>query len=187
MVFRLGFFALILAISSCSLQPVTPAPDLSPMDIAAQYRLGAGDQVRITVFNQTNLSGEFTLDNAGFIAMPLLGPIASLDKTPRELEQTLVNALTQGGYLVNPSVVVQVSQFRPYYILGEVSQPGVYPYTARLTVRNAVAAAHGFTYRANTRRVFIQRAGEHVERLYELTPAMLVLPGDTLRIPDRWF
>ena len=184
---RLAIILLIFTLVGCSTETLYRAPDVSAETLAAQYKLGAGDQVRVTVFNQNNLSGEFAIDGAGVIAIPLLGPIKAGGHTLRELELAITTALTQGGYLVKPSVAVQVIQFRPYYILGEVSQPGAYPYTASLTVRNAVAAARGYTYRANTRRVYIQRGGEQIERLYELTPSTAVLPGDTVRIPERLF
>lgn len=176
-----------LLCAACSTEQLWRAPEISVADIALQYKLGAGDQVRVTVFNQANLSGDFAVDGSGSIAMPLLGPITAGGTTARELEQSIADALTRGGYLVNPSVVVQVTQYRPYFILGEVSSPGSYPYTSSLTVRNAVAAARGYTYRANTKRVYIQRAGEKIERLYELTPSTAVLPGDTVRIPERLF
>jgi polysaccharide export outer membrane protein len=173
---------------ACSSAPVAPeTPKLSPSDFASQYRLGASDQIRITVFNQPNLSGEFVVDGTGFIALPLSGPIKAGDKTVREIEKLVAETLNRGGFLVNPSVAVQVIQYRPYYILGEVAQPGAYPYTTGLTVRNAVAAARGFTYRANTRRVYIQSAGDSKEELYELTPGTMVWPGDTIRIPERLF
>ena len=178
----------LLVLAACSSAPIAPdGPRLSPSDFAAQYRFGASDQIRITVFNQPNLSGEFTVDGTGFIALPLSGPVKAGDATARELEKAVADILTRGAFLVNPSVAVQVIQYRPYYILGEVAQPGSYPYTTSLTVRNAVAAARGFTYRANTRRVFIQRAGESNEKLYELTPSTMVMPGDTIRIPERLF
>jgi polysaccharide export outer membrane protein len=167
-------------------QPVSVAPDTSSPQ-AAEYRLGPGDQIRITVFNMPELSGEFIVDGGGFIALPLVGPVESGDKTAREVEQRIAAELTRGGYLVDPRVAVQVTQFRPYYILGEVGSSGAYPYTPGLTVRNAVAAAGGFTYRANTRRVYIQRAGDSYERLYELKPSTAVMPGDTIRIPERFF
>jgi polysaccharide export outer membrane protein len=184
----LALIALVLGLSACgAMRPVSPASEISPADIAAQYRLGPGDQVRISVFDQPNVSGEFAVDGAGVIAFPLLGLVEGGGKTAGELAQLIADGLTENGYLVNPQVVVQVSQFRPYYIFGEVGEPGAYPYTTGLTVRNAVAAARGFTYRANTRRVYIQRAGENEERLYELTPATAVRPGDTIRIPERFF
>jgi polysaccharide export outer membrane protein len=119
--------------------------------------------------------------------MPLLGSIEGGNKTARELELLIADSLTRGGYLVDPRVAVQIIQFRPYFILGEVGAPGAYPYMTGLTIRMAVATAKGFTYRANTRRVYIQRAGESVERFYELTPTTAVLPGDTIRIVERFF
>jgi polysaccharide export outer membrane protein len=149
--------------------------------------LGPGDQLRVNVFNQANLSGDFVVDGSGFIAMPLLGPLEAGNKTPRQLEQSIADELMRGGYLVDPRISIQVVQFRPYYILGEVASPGAYPYSTGLTVRNAVAAAKGFTYRANTRRVYIQHAGDKQELLYELTPATPIRPGDTIRIPERHF
>jgi protein involved in polysaccharide export with SLBB domain len=174
--------------SGCnSTKYLSAPPTLSESEIAAQYKLGSGDQVRITVFNQTNLSGDYLVDGAGFISLPLIGPIKAGGKTSGDLTKFIAAELVRGGFLVNPSVAVQVSVFRPYYILGEVTQPGSYPYSSSLTVRKAVAAAHGFTYRANTKRVFIQRAGEDDEYLYELTPSLVVLPGDTIRIPERMF
>lgn len=91
------------------------------------------------------------------------------------------------GYLNQPRVTAQVLTYRPIYILGEVNRPGEYPYLPDLTVLNAVATAQGFTYRANTRRVFVRRAGSHVEEAQPLTPDARVSPGDTLRIGERYF
>ena len=184
---RLAICFLLAALTACAATPTSSHRDISKDRLISQYRLGPGDQIRLTVFNQTNLSGDFTVDGSGFIAVPLLGPVSAGEKTARELETLIAGALTKSGYLVNPSVAVQITQFRPYYILGEVAQPGSYPYTVGLTVRNAVATARGYTYRANTKRVFIQGAGDAKEQLYELSPSTPVLPGDTIRIPERLF
>lgn len=186
--YRFGLVLLLTALAACAATtPVRSSREVSRDKLAAQYRLGPGDQVRVTVFNQLNLSGDFTVDGSGFIAMPLLGPVNGGDKTARELETLIAASLSKGGYLVNPSVAVQITQFRPYYILGEVAQPGAYPYTVGLTVRNAVATARGYTYRANIKKVYIQGAGDAQEQLYELTPSTAVMPGDTIRIPERLF
>ena len=91
------------------------------------------------------------------------------------------------AYIRRPIVSVEVANYRPFYILGEVANPGTYPYSARLTVQNAVATAGGFSYRANRRRVYIRHAGQTAERLYELTSNTPVLPGDTVRVPERLF
>ena len=185
---QLALLSLTLALVACtSLQSTAPGPEMSAADIAAQYRLGPGDRIRLTVFNQPNLSNEFSVDGGGYIALPLIGPLKAGDQTARELEQAITQELVNRNFLKKPSVAVQIIEFRPYYILGEVGSPGSYPYTLNLTVRKAVAAARGFTYRANTRRVYIQRVGENKEHLYELTPGTAVLPGDTIRIPERLF
>ena len=180
----LALSAVMLALSACGYSRPLESAAAKP---AGPYRLASGEQVRITIFNQSNLSGEFPIDGAGYIAFPLVGLIEAGNKTPNELAKLLADELTQRGYLVNPSIAVQVTQFRPYYILGEVGAPGSYPYSLDMTGMKAVAAARGFTYRANTKRVYVQRAGESEEHLYELTPAMTVQPGDTIRIPERFF
>jgi protein involved in polysaccharide export with SLBB domain len=183
--FLAGLIALCLGLSSCF--PRETLYSAAPFEDGAEYVLGPGDELRVDVFNQPNLSGEFPIDSAGSIALPLVGQVAANNQTTRALELSIAEALTRGGFLVNPSVTVQVIQFRPYYILGEVGAPGAYAYSSGLTVRMAVASAKGFTYRANTRRVYIQRSGQNEERLFELTPTTTVRPGDIIRIPERFF
>lgn len=150
------------------------------------YRLGAGDEMRIVVFGQDQLSGEFVVDGSGAVSLPLVGEIPASGQTLREFERTVEDRL-RGDYLVDPRVSVQVITFRPYYILGEVNRPGQYPFADALTVLNAIATAGGFTYRADTGRVMIKRAGEDVEHAVRLTPGTRVYPGDTVRIPERFF
>ena len=178
--------ALSLALCGCQ-SPARPGPEISLADIANNYRLGPGDHIRLTVFNQPSLSSDFTVDGAGYVSLPLIGPQKAAEKTTTQLQQSVADELVQRNLLVNPSVAIQVLDFRPYYILGEINSPGSYPYIVNLTVTKAVAAAKGFTYRANTHRVYIQRSGENNEVLYELTPGTVVLPGDTIRIPERLF
>ena len=116
-------------------------------------------------------------------AAQVVGAAAGL--TLAEFSAQLQTAL--GAYIRNPNVSAEVVNYRPFFILGEVQRPGTYPYSASLTVLNAVATAGGFTYRANQNRVFIRHANENVERSYPLTVATPVLPGDTVRIGERLF
>jgi polysaccharide export outer membrane protein len=161
------------------------APATDDMAAPVEYRLGAGDQIRITVFNEPDLTGPFTVGAQGMIAYPLVGSIRAGGLTVPEFTAALQAALST--YVRNPSVAVEITNYRPFFILGEVQRPGTYPYSANLTVPNAVATAGGFTYRANRSRVFIRRANENVERSYPLTVATPVLPGDTVRIGERIF
>jgi polysaccharide export outer membrane protein len=161
------------------------APATSEMVEPVEYRLGPGDQIRVSVFNEQELTGPYTVGAQGTIAYPLVGTIRASGLTVPEFTSALQTALAT--YVRNPSVSVEVTNYRPFFILGEVQRPGTYPYSASLTVPNAVATAGGFTYRANRSRVFIRHAHENVERSYPLTVATPVLPGDTVRIGERLF
>jgi polysaccharide export outer membrane protein len=156
------------------------------VDLATEYRLGPGDRLRIAVFGETDLTGEFVVNSLGEISYPLIGSVAAQGKTIPEFSESLAARL-RDGFVRNPLITVEVLNYRPYYILGEVSTPGTYPYIGGLTVVNAVATAGGFTYRANTRQVFIRHAGDDNEAPVVLTSDTLVQPGDTIRIPERRF
>lgn len=151
------------------------------------YRLGAGDKVRIIVFGESDLTGEFDVPGGmGTISFPLIGNVQAGGLTVGQLQAELEVKL-RDGYLRDPHVSIEILNYRPFYILGEVTKPGEYPYTSRLTVLNAVATANGFTYRADTRHVFIKHVNELGEHEYPLTSATSVSPGDTIRIRERFF
>lgn len=150
------------------------------------YTLGSSDKLRVTVFGHPDLSGEFEVDGTGAISLPLIGQVKAVGLSTAQLEETIAAALAN-GYILNPRVSAEVINYRPFYILGEVGNPGTYPFTSGLTVQNAVAAAGGFTYRANKKTVFIKSIDSDREVAYELTPATVVKPGDTIRIGERIF
>jgi polysaccharide export outer membrane protein len=150
------------------------------------YRLGPGDKLRVITFGEESLTGEFFVGGTGHVSLPLIGEVDAAGKTIRQF-QTAVETALKDGYIKEPRVSVEVLNYRPFYILGEVMKPGEYPYTNNLTVLNAVATASGFTYRADTKKVYIKRASEPQERQYPLTTTTPVAPGDTIRIGERFF
>jgi protein involved in polysaccharide export with SLBB domain len=151
------------------------------------YRLGAGDKLRISVFGEDTLSGEFLVPGGGgTIAFPLIGDVQASGLTVNQLQAEIEGKL-RPDYLKDPHVSIEVLNYRPFYILGEVMKPGEYPYTNGLTVLNAVATANGFTYRADTRKVYIKRASEPGELESKLNAMTTVQPGDTIRIGERFF
>src|SRR5262244_4453879 len=173
-------------LSSCA------GPDnLPPIEQAAQtgdYRLDSGDQLRITVFNQDQLTGLYSVDPAGDISMPLIGQVPARGLTPGDLEKSLVKRLSQDqNILVNPSINVQIQTYRPFYILGEVKAPGQYPWMHESTVLSAVAVAGGFTYRARQDYVSITRKNgdQVVERRGDRSS--LIQPGDVVYVYERYF
>ena len=165
--------------------PAQPAgqPAAAPQSASDDgYVLGINDRVRVLVFGEASLSGEFLVDSTGRLAMPFIGEIMAAGLTRRALEEMLEKKLSQEEILLDPRVSVDLLNFRPYYILGEVTKPGEYPYTTGLNVFNAVATAGGFTTLANQTRVMIKRQGEETEKEYSLLSPVVVQPGDTLRI-----
>ncbi|MHB8286432.1 MAG: polysaccharide biosynthesis/export family protein, partial [Caulobacteraceae bacterium] len=171
--------------------PASVAPT-GPADVGAtsansyDYVLGPGDKLRITVFGEENLSGEFTVAGNGHVSFPLIGDVQAAGQTVRALQFQIIQAL-KDGYLKDPRVSAEVLTFRPYFLYGEVSKPGEYPYADGITVLNAVATAGGFTYRANQKFVFIKRPGEVKEQRVLLTPELQLAPGETVRIVERFF
>lgn len=163
----------------------TTTPELSKPDPTLDYRLGSGDKLRVMVFGEDDLSGEFDVTGAGKVSLPLIGQVQAAGKTLDEFEGEIRDKLKQ-GYLTNPKVSVEVLNYRPFYIIGEVDKPGQYPYTNGMNVLNAVAVAGGFTYRAEQDEVYITRDGEK-EKAYATDQAVKVLPGDIVRIPERFF
>ena len=150
------------------------------------YRLGSGDRIVVTVFGHEDLSGEFELDGEGRIALPLVGEVQLGERRLREAEALIASRLTP-DYLVNPRVSIQVANYRPFYILGEVKQPGSYAYVNGLSVVQAVAIAGGYTYRARQSRVSIQRARDPERQQQPAGPDTVVLPGDIVNVPERYF
>ena len=180
----LGIGPLVAACSSSSLpacEAVAPA-EANPADVAG-YTLGPGEQVRITVFRQEQLSGEFRIDGSGALSLPLVGDVQATGLTTRELEARIADQLKSDGYLVNPRVSAEVLIFRPFYILGEVNNPGQYEYTNGMTVTNAVALAGGYTYRADSDDIEIRRTDCAVSA----DQTTKVLPGEVVFVPERFF
>ena len=151
-----------------------------------EYTLGPGDKVRVIVYMEPDLSGEFAVDPKGDISFPLLGDIRAAGKTAQELRAHVTERLSE-GYLNDARVAAEVVAYRPYYIMGEITTPGEYPYGAEMSVIKAVAAAGGFTYRAKKSTVYIKRVNSAQEEKFRLTPQLMVYPGDIVRVGERFF
>ena len=152
---------------------------------ALEYRLGTGDKVRLTIYNEPDLSGEFELDGTGRISLALLGKVKAGGLTVPKFEKTVQEKFR--AYLKNPRLSVEVVNYRPFYIHGEVRSSGEYPYSNGLTVKNAIAKAGGYSYRAVTRYVLIRRANESGAKKYSLSDNVHILPGDNIFVPERIF
>jgi polysaccharide export outer membrane protein len=182
------FASIAIAVSGVGLRSAASAQQQVPMPAltAGTYLLGPNDRVRVKVYGEPDITGEYEVDSTGQISVPLAGRIRADGLTTRQLERAIASALAK-GIVRDPRVNVEVALYRPYYILGEVKKGGEYPYRLGLTILDAVASAGGFTYRANESKVYVQRAGAPAEEVYSLDTPVPVFPGDNIRIPERWF
>jgi len=151
------------------------------------YRLNPGDKLRIVVYGQNHLTGDYTLDNVGMLSFPLAGQIKAAGMTPSELERA-IKAKLDPDYIRGASVSVETSSKRPFYIIGEVRNPGSYPYVSGISVFNAVALAGGYTYRARENSFYIKRTDKsgHIVRVLADSNSV-IRPGDTIQVRERYF
>ena len=182
----LGLLVLAFSLAVLIGGAVAQTADRLSRDI--EYQLDAGDRVRVIVFNEPDLSGEFEVDGTGVVSLPLIGKVSARGLTARDFEDAIATALLD-GYLKDPRVSIEVLNFRPFYIIGEVENGGEYDYVPDMTVLNAVALAGGYTYRADDRRVYITQAGANseVEVRLDEGAGIQVLPGDIIHVPERFF
>jgi polysaccharide biosynthesis/export protein len=186
----LSFLLILLTASGIGARIATPASaqvqTLPSAPTADSYVLGPNDRVRLKVYGEPDIAGEYEIDSNGQISVPLAGHIKAAGLTTKQLERSIASALSK-GIVRDPRVNVEVALYRPYYILGEVKKSGEYPYRLGLTVMDAIASAGGFTYRANENKVYLRRSGAGSEEIYALDAPILVFPGDNIRIPERFF
>lgn len=176
--------ALLVLLGAC-----TPGADLPrmPQYTSNGYKLGGGDQVRIITFGVTQLSGDFTVDDQGNIALPLVGVMSASGLTPEQLATKISDGLESKKLIQNPSVSVQVAAYRPVFVLGEVNKPGVYPYQPGMTMLTAVAIAGGFTYRAIESYAQDVRTENGKVIRGNVTPDSFIAPGDVIKVYQRRF
>ena len=151
------------------------------------YKLGSGDKLRLVVYGEEDLGGEYLVDGSGEVQLPLLGQMPAAGMTIHEFQASIGNKFVSEGYLKDPRVSVEVENYRPFYIIGEVKTPGQYPYVSGMNVLNAVALAGGFTYRADDKVVYVRRTGSQQEVKTPADQTTKIDPGDIIRVDERVF
>jgi polysaccharide export outer membrane protein len=150
------------------------------------YTLDSGDRLRVVVFGQEGISGSYLVDAGGNVTLPLIGSVPARGATTKALSHTIAERLEQ-GYVRQPHVTVSIEQYRPFFILGEVTTPGQYPYVANMTVENAVAIAGGFSPRAYKGKAKVTRSIDGHQVIREVPFSYRLKPGDTVQVEERWF
>jgi len=182
-----SLFHALLAVSmlaGCSSYRPTPAAFHEVLD--QPYRLGAGDRVRVTVFEQDGLTNTYSVDQSGYLSFPLVGAIPARGHTAQQMEKEIADKLRQ-GYLRDPDVSVEIDRYRPIFVMGEVGAAGQYSYVPGLTVQKAIAIAGGFSPRANQESVDITRDINGKVMTGRVVTSDPLLPGDTVYVRERLF
>ena len=190
-IFCIGLLAVALQVSGCgtpgdSGQATQADVESATAAATAVPRFQGGEKIRITVYNEPSLSGDYDIDPNGVVSLPLAGTVPAVGLTQPEFEQQLAKKF-KSEYLKNPKVTVTILQFRPIYIVGEIAKPGEFPYKPGLNILTAMALAGGGTYRANRNYVLIQHSGESGTKEYPQSAVTMILPGDLIRVPERYF
>jgi len=189
--FALALFPLALSLAGCEttdpyVAVANSTAQVAPAETYPEIRLSAGDKLRVTVFGEERLSGDFDLDLNGNASLPLAGTVRLAGLTKAEAEAAVSKKL-RSEYLRNPKVTVDVTSFRPFYVTGQVERPGEFPYRNRLNLISALAVAGGPTYRASRSKIYIQRGGLGAFQEFEPSPTVPIFPGDVIRVPERYF
>ncbi|BCW89858.1 hypothetical protein sos41_30260 [Alphaproteobacteria bacterium SO-S41] len=185
---------LAAALAACT-SPITNVAAGNPASRAigpsggaeAATEIAVGDRLRIAVFGDDKMSGEYNVGESGAITVPLAGPVSVAGRTPEDAAKAIASVLVTAGLFRDPKITVEILTLRPFYILGEVNRPGEYPYRPGLSLFAAVATAGGYTYRADSGSVFIRKATEKTERKFDINSDIAIMPGDVIRIPERYF
>ncbi len=183
--------ALVMMLTACTTGGSLPASTIAASTLAAaqpptDYLLGPGDKLQISVYGETSLSGEQLVGADGTVALPLAGKVPALGKTTEQVAAEIHSRLSK-GYINNPAITVTVKNYRPFYILGEVNRPGQYEYSVGMSVRDAIAMAQGYTYRARKNEITLRREGNSKDVRVLLDDDMPIRPGDTIHIDERHF
>jgi len=184
--FRFVCLAAVAATLLAGCSSYRPAPAAFHEALNYPYQLGAGDRVRVTVFEQESLTNTYSVDQSGYIAFPLVGAVPARGRTAQQIEGSLAEKLRQ-GYLRDPDVSVEVDRYRPIFVMGEVGAAGQYSYVPGLTVQKAIAIAGGFSPRANQGTVDITRDINGKVMTGRVVTSDPLLPGDTVYVRERLF
>jgi polysaccharide export outer membrane protein len=175
-------FVLPLVVSACALNG---GPATYLVETKGPYALDTGDVVRVTVYGEAELTNSYRVDDAGKLALPLIGAVPVRGKTTRMAAAEITAALA-AGYIREPSVAVEIDTYRPFFIQGAVKQGGQFPYVYGMTVRAAISTAGGFSDTADRGRAIIYRrqGKEMVKGIVNLD--FPIFPGDTIVVSERW-
>jgi len=157
-----------------------------------EYRLGAGDLLKINVYGYPDMSADVRVDESGSISYAYVGQVAVGGHSARDVESLVAKKLTDGGFIRSPQVSVLVSDYRSQKVavMGQVSRPGQYPLRKTSSVIDLLAEAGGVVNTMAADEATLLRADGSKRsidlfKLFEGDPEQnsAVMAGDTIYVP----
>lgn len=185
-VIKLALMLSIALVPGCADNGVPPGPSLAATHSTQTYRLGVGDKIKLAVYGEQDLSGPLEVNALGAVQVPLIGEVPAKGLSLPELRDQVQKRLA-GGYIKSPKVSVEMLSYRPVFVHGEVKTGGEFAFKYGTRLRDAVAMAGGYTYRADKSYVLLTRDGEQREMRLAMPSDVVLQPGDNIRVPERFF
>jgi len=198
---RIVAITAVAALGACGGAESLPSAGIGASSERPQYRIGAGDSLRIFVWQNADLSVSVPVRPDGRISVPLLEDLMAAGKTPSELSREIEERLSK--YVQNPLVTVIVTGFVGDYteqvrIVGQATNPQAIPYRAHMTLLDAMIAVGGLGEFAAGNRSTLVRTEAGEQKQYRIRVADLIkdgdisanvdlLPGDVIIIPESFF
>jgi polysaccharide export outer membrane protein len=177
----------VAALTACGSAPGAFEGSTAALSGTAAHNLAPGDKLKVSVFNEPDLTGDFAIDENGNVGFPLVGELKAAGLGVDEFKANLVERL-QSGFVRNPRVTIDVLNYRPINVIGEVKNAGQYPYRPGMTAQDVAAIAGGYTYRANEGKIYVTRGANKNQITVDFDKGNIPLfPGDSVRIPERYF
>ena len=174
--------AIVISVAGCAPRPNGYADFRADVP----YTLASGDRLRVIVFGQDAISNTYAVNSSGNLSMPLIGSVRAQGLTTVALERSVEGKL-RDGFIREPKVSIEVDAYRPFFVLGEVTTAGQYPYIAGMTAETAIAVAGGFTPRAEKSEVDLTRVVDGHPVTASVPVDQPVKPGDTIFVRERFF
>lgn len=186
-------FGAVFVLAACETQPPMTTKTLQqPSQVTqtirmGEYRVAPGDKLRVVVLSDTELSGDYEVDSTGVISPRMATRVSVVGMTTVEIEALLRDRYRTDGLLRNPKLTVDLVARRPFYIVGEITKPGAFPYVNGINVIQAIAIAGGYTRRASKTRITVRRFNSPAGEEETVTEDSPIGPGDVIHVPERWF
>lgn len=141
---------------------------------ASDYKVRVDDKLKVQIYQYPELSGDYTVTSNGVISIAPIGEIPVAGMSAREISTLVSNRFIKAGLSDKPGTTVNVLQYRPIYVLGDVQKPGEYAYRPGVNILQAISLAGGYFRMSDPGLMRLERDAIHIK-------------GDLRHLSDRYY